>query len=73
MCCLLQFIWANYLRGRVPMVLMAVPDVEGYVQHAITHAQHEEACTLPGFVALTKLQPPEQVQEPPEQPQMAGS
>eukprot|EP00882_Tetradesmus_deserticola_P025533 GHRQ01028053.1.p2 GENE.GHRQ01028053.1~~GHRQ01028053.1.p2 ORF type:complete len:106 (+),score=34.29 GHRQ01028053.1:368-685(+) len=54
-CCagVLQFIWANYLRPRVPMVLMAVPDVEAYVHHGISHAMHPDAKSLPGYTALS--------------------
>jgi hypothetical protein len=49
----MQFIWANYLRPRVPMVLMAVPDVETYVHHGIGHAMHADAAALPGYTALS--------------------
>jgi hypothetical protein len=55
-CCRPQFIWANHLRTRVPMVLMAVPDVEAYVRHGVSHAKQPEADALPGF---TPLQPAE--------------
>ncbi|KAF6256950.1 ParB/Sulfiredoxin [Scenedesmus sp. NREL 46B-D3] len=47
-----EFIWANHLRPRVPMVLMAVPDVERYVHHGISHAMHPDAAALPGYTAL---------------------
>lgn len=47
-----QFIWANYLRPRVPMVLMAVPDVETYLHHGISHATQPDAASLPGFTPL---------------------
>lgn len=57
LCCCLQFIWANHLRPRVPMVLMAVPDVEAYVHQGVSHATHPEAAALPGFTPLTPLQP----------------
>lgn len=48
-----EFIWANYLRPRVPMVLMAVPDVEAYVHKGISHAMHADAAALPGYTALS--------------------
>jgi hypothetical protein len=53
----MQFIWANYLRPRVPMVLLTVPDVESYVHHGIGHAQLPEASGLPGYSALTPAVP----------------
>jgi hypothetical protein len=53
-CCLPQFIWANYLRTRVPMVLMAVPDVETYIPSAMSHALQPDAASLPGFTPLEK-------------------
>lgn len=53
----MQFIWANYLRSRVPMVLVQVPDVEAYVHHGISHASQPEASSLPGFTPLTPAVP----------------
>lgn len=53
----MQFIWANYLRPRVPMVLLTVPDVESYVHHGIKHAQLLEASSLPGYTLLTPATP----------------
>jgi hypothetical protein len=49
---LLQFMWANYLRAKVPMVLMAVGDVESYVARGLTHATAPEASAMPGYAAL---------------------
>lgn len=49
-----EFIWANYLRPRIPMVLVQVPDVEAYVHHGISHAVHPDAAALPGFTLLEK-------------------
>eukprot|EP00878_Enallax_costatus_P012424 GHUV01012975.1.p1 GENE.GHUV01012975.1~~GHUV01012975.1.p1 ORF type:complete len:202 (+),score=44.17 GHUV01012975.1:3-608(+) len=47
-----EFVWANYLRSRVPMVLTAVPDVQAYVHHGISHAMNQEAAVMPGYSPL---------------------
>lgn len=49
-----QFIWANHLRTRVPMVLMAVPDIEAYVHSGLSHALQPDAASLPGYTPLEK-------------------
>lgn len=48
----LQFIWANHLRTRIPLVLMQVDDVKEFVRPGIAHALHAEAAGLPGYTPL---------------------
>jgi hypothetical protein len=52
---LLQFIWANFLRPRVHMVLLGVPDVETYVHKGLSHAVSAEAAELPGHTPLESM------------------
>lgn len=48
-----QFVWANHLRARVPMALVAVGDETGYIDAAVSHATHPDAAALPGYCPLT--------------------
>lgn len=50
-----EFMWANHLRGLVPMVLMSTTDVESYVGKALSHATAPEAGHMPGYSPLEEL------------------
>jgi hypothetical protein len=64
-----QFLWANYLRPRVPMALAASPDVASYVPQALSQAGHSDAQALPGFTPLQPVRPTSQQQQQQQQQQ----
>ena len=52
-----EFLWANFLRARVPLALEAPSDVVNYVGRAVAHATSEAAAAarLPGYTPLAAL------------------
>ena len=51
-----QFMWANFLRSRVPLLLSSPGDVEAYVHKGVAHALSPDALAagLPGAAPLSE-------------------
>ncbi|KAI8466400.1 MAG: ParB/Sulfiredoxin [Monoraphidium minutum] len=52
-----EFMWANFLRPRVPLALETHADVTNYVGRALSHATSPAAAHLPGHTPLDSMGP----------------
>lgn len=50
-----EFMWANYLRPRIPLALETPDDVVHFVGRGISHATAPDAAVLPGHTPLSSL------------------